>query len=451
MPLLALPILALTVFALLRRLEVRVVLLVAGGTLALLAGQPLVVLDTFTRSMVATMVAPICAAMGFAAVLAATGCECALVQVLVAPLLRTRWLVVPGGVVAAYVVNLAVPSQASTAAALGPILLPLLRAAGYTVEAAGAVLLLGASFGGDLLQPGAQDVQAIAGVAAVEAVRLHALLLPASVSGLASAAVACAWSLRRGRGPADRDRNVLGPAAVVHEPATAPLLPTFAPWSIGLWLRAAVPLLPIAALLLAYAGVPWLQWLLTLPPGDDWRPFAGVLPVVRALLLGIVVAAATAWRLLPKLADELFVGMGRAYASIISLTICAQVFGAGLAATGAAAALLAVSQELGALPALSVLGPGGLAAVSGSGSGPILAFAQTFLAPVPAGPELDRCAALACLAGAFGRTLSPVAAVTVCVAGQLRVSPVGILRQVAVPLAIGALVAIGLVLARSGG
>ncbi|HZP83104.1 MAG TPA: hypothetical protein VFB21_15795, partial [Chthonomonadaceae bacterium] len=58
-----------------RQVEVRLALLGAGLLMALLAGKPLAVLDTFTTAMVAVMVAPICAAMGFAAVLKATDCD----------------------------------------------------------------------------------------------------------------------------------------------------------------------------------------------------------------------------------------------------------------------------------------------------------------------------------------------------------------------------------------
>lgn len=61
-------VLAAVVLALVRRVDVRLALLGGGAAMALAAGQPLVVFDTFARAMVATMVAPICAAMGFAAV-----------------------------------------------------------------------------------------------------------------------------------------------------------------------------------------------------------------------------------------------------------------------------------------------------------------------------------------------------------------------------------------------
>src|SRR5437763_89024 len=158
---LSLLILAAAIYLMARRVEVRLVLLGAGLVLASLAGKPLAILDEFTRGMVAAMVAPICAAMGFAAALRATGCDAELVHLLLAPVRRFHWLVLPGGLLAAYLVNVAVPSQTSTAAALGSILLPLMLAAGIRPEIAGAVLILGASFGGDLLNPGAQDVQAL--------------------------------------------------------------------------------------------------------------------------------------------------------------------------------------------------------------------------------------------------------------------------------------------------
>lgn len=439
-------VLAAVVVALVRRVDVRLALLGGGAAMALAAGQPLVVFDTFARAMVATMVAPICASMGFAAVLAATGCDRALVAVLVVPLQRCRWLLVPGGVLAAYVVNVAVPSQASTAAALGPILLPLLRASGLAVERAAAVLLVGASFGGDLLQPGAQDVQAVAGVTAVDAVALHARLWPASLAGVAAAALFGAWWWRRAEGQPD-------PSA----PTNADALPGLAdaagaagelpPLSLHTCVQACVPLLPVVALLLAYGGTPGLQWLCAVPAGDAWQPFAGALPVVRAMLLGALLAAASSWRTAGGLGDALFVGMGRAYGSVIALTICAQVFGAGLAATGAAATLLAACDGSSALATLSFAAPASLALVSGSGSGPILAFAQTFLAPLPAGPALDQASALACLGGAIGRTLSPVAAVVVCVAGLGRVEPVRVVVRAAGPLLVGALVALVVLLA----
>jgi len=423
-----------------RRVDVRLVLLGAGLMLCVLAGTPLLAADTFTRGMVTAMVAPICASMGFAAVIARTGCDAELVRLLLAPLSKVRALALPGGILAAYIVNLAIPSQASTAASLGPILIPLLTAAGFDVAVSGAALILGASFGGDLLNPGAQDVQSIAGVASVSAADISTLVVPASLAGIAAAAAAFALFNRPSAPVAPRARTGMdGDGAIESAAGAAPRVNV---------LKALVPVLPVTMLLLAYAGWEPMRWLVTIPEGDAWKPLTGALPVVRAMLLGTVVAGALAWRDVRSIARSLFEGMGHAYGSIISLTITAQVFGAGVAAAGIADALLRLASGSSALALLSTAFPWALSVLSGSGSGPILAYAQTFLASHGADPHLARNAALACLGGAFGRTSSPVSAVVVYSSGLVDRSPLVVLRLVLVPLLIGAAVSIVVVLLR---
>jgi len=344
-----------------------------------------------------------------------------------------RWLVVPGGILAAYVVNMAVPSQASTAAALGPILVPLLLAAGCSPAVAGAALVLGASFGGDLLNPGAQDVQAIAGLTSVPAPALSARVIPASLAGAAVAALA--FTLL--------NRKVQGRAAtpLVHVPADTDqsgfrLDP----------LRAFIPLVPIALLLLGYAGLPGLGWLIAPPPGDEWLPLASALPVVRAMLIGALLAFAVGWRDLQRLVRALFDGMGSGYGGVISLTITAQCFGAGIAVAGVSEALLELARSAGALTWLAAGFPWALSTLSGSGSGPILAFAQAFLVQLDPGEGSVRLAALACFGGAFGRTMSPVAAVVVYGAGIVGVQPIALVRRLVPALLAGGVVALALAL-----
>ena len=77
-------IIAAAIYLMVRRVDVRLVLLGAGLAMALLAGSPLAIADTFTRAMVTAMVAPICASMGFAALMHATGCDRHLVHALLA-------------------------------------------------------------------------------------------------------------------------------------------------------------------------------------------------------------------------------------------------------------------------------------------------------------------------------------------------------------------------------
>jgi DcuC family C4-dicarboxylate transporter len=434
MLLLALLVIVAAVVALVRRVEVRFVLLAAGLLLALLAGRPLAVADTFTRAMIAAMVAPICAAMGFAAIMTATGCDKHLVQLLLAPIRRFRFLVLPGGILVAYLVNMAVPSQTSTAAALGPILVPLLLASGYSAAVAGAALILGASFGGDLLNPGAQDVQSIAGAVNLSAPELSERVIPASIAGAMVAALV--FALLNRPGPQAEEGTPLVPPPPDEASVPFVLDP----------LKALIPLVPIALLLLAYAGLPPLAWLLRPPPGDEWKPLANALPVVRAMLIGALLAVFVAWREIQTLTRSFFEGMGVAYGSIISLTITAQCFGAGIAAVGVAEALLAAARAAGALTLLSFAFPWALSTLSGSGSGPILAFAQAFLSQFDGGRDTVTLAALACFGGAFGRTMSPVSAVVVYGAGLVGLSPIVLIRRFLPALVAGGAVSIALAL-----
>ena len=97
-------------------------------------------------------VVPIGSAMGFSYVLRLTGCDQHLIHLLLRPLRRVRPLLVPGGILAGYLVNTTLVSQTSAAAVVGPILIPLLIAGGIPAPTAGAVLLLGCSMGGAVVR-----------------------------------------------------------------------------------------------------------------------------------------------------------------------------------------------------------------------------------------------------------------------------------------------------------
>jgi DcuC family C4-dicarboxylate transporter len=439
---LSLIVVGLAVFFMVRRVEVRLVLLASGLVLGLLAGQPLLMFDTFMRAMVAGMVGPICAAMGFAAVVSATGCDKHLVHLLLKPIRRVRLLMLPGGILVAYLVNMAVSSQTSTAAAIGPILVPLLLAAGFSKEVAGAALLLGASFGGDLLNPGAQDVVAIASVANISAASLSARVIPASIAGALVAGLVFALLNRRGNGSEEGGSRPNGNGGVLR--SASELTAAHDDFRVSLP-HAFVPIAPIALLLLAYAGLPALAFLIRPPEGEEWKAYAGALPIVRAMLIGVILALIVARKDVQKLTKTMFTGIGEAYGTIISLTITAQCFGAGVAAVGLSARLLEGARAFGFLSVLAAGFPWALSVLSGSGSGPILTFAQTFLPSLGPGDDSVRLAALACFGGAFGRTMSPVAAVVVYCSGLVGVSPILLVKRLAPALLAGATVSFTLV------
>src|SRR5262245_10066235 len=121
----ALAVLVAAVVLIVRGWDVRLVLLAAALTIAACAGDiarvPREFLATFSNEK---FVVPICSAMGFAYVLRHTGCDRHLVMLLVKPLRRARFLMVPGVVVVGFLVNIPVISQTSTAVCIGPVVVP---------------------------------------------------------------------------------------------------------------------------------------------------------------------------------------------------------------------------------------------------------------------------------------------------------------------------------------
>src|SRR5262245_14267121 len=193
--LLGLLVIALAVLAVARGVDVRLALLLAALALGLFAGDVTVVLRTFLATLCSEQfLVPICTAMGFAHVLRHSGCDQHLVHLLTQPLRHVRPLLIPGAVLVGWVVNISVISQASTAVAVGTVLVPLLRAAGLSPTTVGATLALGTSIGGELLNPGAPEISTIArrvGVPATECVRRVGPLLLVQLA----ASIALFWPL----------------------------------------------------------------------------------------------------------------------------------------------------------------------------------------------------------------------------------------------------------------
>src|SRR5258708_7363815 len=91
-------ILVVAAYALVRGLDVRLVLFAAALVLASLAGKPWIVLDAFRSTISnADVVGPICSAMGYAYVLKLIEADQELVRLLIAPVRHVPWLLVPAG------------------------------------------------------------------------------------------------------------------------------------------------------------------------------------------------------------------------------------------------------------------------------------------------------------------------------------------------------------------
>ncbi|MGH7819070.1 MAG: Na+/H+ antiporter NhaC family protein, partial [Candidatus Binatia bacterium] len=178
----ALALLGIALWFIWRGYDVRVVLFLAALAIGAAAGEASTVFRKTAETLAdAKFVLPICSAMGFGFVVRETGAAEALVRLLMRPISRAPGLVVPGSSAVAFVVNMAIPSQTSTLATVGPLGVPLMARLATPATLAGASLVLGASIAGALLNPGLAEVAAAAAMTSLPAPELVVLLAPAAV------------------------------------------------------------------------------------------------------------------------------------------------------------------------------------------------------------------------------------------------------------------------------
>jgi C4-dicarboxylate transporter, DcuC family len=414
-----LDILVVTVFVI-RGVDVRMLLFLGSVPVFLAVGRVDVLISKLASEMAnpATIV-PICSAMGFAHVLRLTECDQHLVLLLVRPLRRMRPLLIPGGIAAGYLINTTIVSQAATAAVLGPVLIPLLRAGGLGTAASGATLLLGASMGGELFNPGAVEVaklSELSGLAATDVIARSRGLNLLSCSVI----LGVFWLIFGRREPRAHSIDPLPTASGEPPGADEPRLNVA---------KAIVPLLPIVLLTVDAMAGPYSVSRFLVGPGR----------ILAAMLIGIAAAGVTSPRKAQGLAAAFFDGAGYGYTHVISLIVVASTFATAVELSGLIRLLLnAMSAWPKSALVVAPVAAWFLAFVAGTGIAPAVSIMEFFV-PAAGSLGLDaiRLGAATSLAAHFGRTMSPAAAVVMMAARLSGAAPRELIRRVAVPLMIG--------------
>lgn len=436
---LAMLVVAAAVWAIFRGLDVRLALMLAAVIISCMAGdlRPVVreFLGTFSNEK---FVVPICSAMGFAYVLRHTQCDQHLVHLLTNPLQRARGLLIPGVVCVGFLVNIPVISQTSTAVCLGAVVVPLMRAAGISPVTIGASILLGASLGGELLNPGAPELNTVA--ESYKPVEGQKPVSPQDVVPAVSRlvfvhlaiATAIFWwlSLRY-------ERTV---RTLMPEPARPQ-----EDFRVN-YLRAFVPVVPL--LLLFVTGPPLnllnvpLEWV----ADDKAKAAYGTRLIGLAMLVGVVIAMFIAPRSASGVPKAFFEGAGYGFAVVISIIVTANCFGVALKQVGLAERLAEVIKAApNLLIPLAAGVPLAFAALSGSGMAATQSLFGFFVKPAEdAGLNRLDLGALVSIGAAAGRTMSPVAAVTLMSATMTQTNPFTLAKRVAVPLLISWTIVVGL-------
>ncbi len=433
----ALIIVVLAVILITRQAEVRIVLLGSAVLLGLLAGKLDKVVQVFFASLAdESFVIPLISALGFSYVVRHTECDQHLIHLLLEPIRRVRWLLVPGTVVVGYLVNMPIVSQTGTAATLGPVVLPLAKAAGVSTWTSGAALVLGSSIGGELFNPGAPEYATI-----VEESRKAYMAtgneptfttdqcvrqtVPWSVLCLIISTLVFWWFSR-------------------GEPVTSAFEDLSKQVFAVDFRMAMVPLVP---LVLLYISAPPFE-LITIP--TEWLVAAGqekrfeARLIGAAMLVGCLVAALVVPKKAGTLANAFFKGAGYSYANVVSLIVTAKCFGAAVGYIG-------LTEGLGhfgeGYPHLLIPLAGLLcmafAALCGSGIAATQSMFGFFVGPaIAVGIDPIELGAVVAVSSAAGRTMSPVAAVVLVTSKMTELSPLEICRRLTLPI----LIALGTVL-----
>ncbi len=441
-----------------RGVDVRLVLLLAALALGCLAGHPEVIVQKILTTMVnEQFVIPIGCCLGFVYVLRQTGCDEHLVRLLVRPIQRIRPLLIPGTVLIGALVNVPVISQTSTAALVGTVLVPLLRAAQISPVTLGSALLLGSSIGGEILNPGAPEVRTVsqASAAALTPHSWVARALPLLLVEL-TVATSVFWLLSlRAESHPSRDRK-----GAEEQPLSNGRGSDKDAFRINP-LKAAIPFVPITLLFLTALPEPFRlfhvpeRWLVDVEHfrGDpsQLRSSFDCRLIGSAMLIGVAAAALTDRKRIHSTALTFFEGVGFAYAQIISLIVAASCFGEGIKWIGLAELLGRTLETWPSLLIPAAIGlPAAFALVCGSGMATTQSLFGFFVEPARfLHYDLLRLGALISFASAAGRTMSPVAAVTLMCASLAEVNPMQLVRRLVVPVLAGllALLVAGLLLA----
>lgn len=393
-----------TIYALIRRIETRLVLFISGLIMCTLALSPIVALDSFAgRMATASLVQAICSVMGFAFVMNYTKCDQQLVNLFTGALGKIGIFIIPCATLITFAINIPLTSAAGCAAAAGAILIPLLMARGVHPATAAAAVALGTY--GSALSPGNAHNPFVANLASMDLMEIIGIHAPyTAVAGVLGAVtitiVALMTNTHKG---------------YVYKGAA----PQGEKQSIN-FLMAIAPIVPIVLLVMSASG--WL--------GDT------KIGVAQAMLLGTIYAVVVTRTSPVEVTKKFFDGMGNAYGNVIGIIIAAAVFVAGLKSLGLIDAAIQMLIDNPSIAKFGgTLGPMALAMITGSGDAAAFAFNEAVTPYAQQlGMDVASLGSAVQISGALGRTASPLAGALIVLAGLAKVDTLEIAKKTVIPV-----------------
>ena len=294
----AIAVVILTLAALIRRYDTKLVLLIAGLAMCCLSMNPMAAFQQFDKSMTnSALIISICSSMGFAACVTMTKCDLHLVSLLTKPLNKLGILLLPCCMIVTGIASVAIGSLAGLCAAIGPTLVGLMIRAGFRPAMAAAVII--SSTLPNYWSPGSTDNIYVAKLANIPVMDMVTYVAPTTLilSALSIVFVMIVCLLFK-----DYRKEGFGSTGVHPGEDIQKKLPDL-PEKPNL-LMAFAPLLPVVLLFVISLCFPGVK-----------------MSVATAMLMGLIYVMIVT-RLNPQqLCSKFFDGMGSGYGSILGIII----------------------------------------------------------------------------------------------------------------------------------
>ena len=177
-----------TFIAIIKQFETRLVLLLSGLLMCFIGGQLGAGTTAFVKELTNPGLVPtICTVLGFSYVMEYTKCTEHMVYFISAGLKKMTKIIIPGAVIITFLINIALPTAAGCAAAVGALLIPALIRSGVHPAMAGSAIFLGTW--GSSLSPGLMFNPQVAQLAGVDVMTVIASFSMQAIIGIVVAAI----------------------------------------------------------------------------------------------------------------------------------------------------------------------------------------------------------------------------------------------------------------------
>ena len=319
-------------------------------------------------------------------------------------------IIIPGAVIITFLINIALPTAAGCAAAVGALLIPALIRSGVHPAMAGSAIFLGTW--GSALSPGLMFNPQVAQLAGEDVMTVIASFSMQAIIGIVVAAI------------------LLNIVAIVKKEHIGYVLKEAnaeegKEFKVN-YLYAIIPIIPLVLLVLGSKQV-------------------AVIPEISvpvSMLIGTAIGIIVVRPNVTEAVKKFFRGTGDGMCDVVGLMAAAACFTAGMQYIGLTSALIdgmKNSQQIAQIGA--AFGPFLLAVISGSGNAAALAF-NGAVTPHAAdfGYGIMQLGSMAQLGAGIGRSMSPVAGAGIIIAGLAGINPMEMAKRNAVPCIIATVV-----------